>query len=91
MSQLEAFFDSGAIVDLILVMVLIELVVLWIYYRRTGRGVAPGLVLGMTASGVSLMMALRTALTDGPWYLVSLFLLASFAAHLIDLRLRWRS
>lgn len=86
MSQL---FDSGRIVDLVLLVTLVEAVLVVAYHRRTGRGPAPADFLGNLASGVCLMLALRGALTAGWWGWIALALLAAFLAHLIDLRRRW--
>lgn len=84
------FVQTGRVVDLILALVIIETLVLAIYWRRTGRGVAPvGLVLN-NAAGVSLMLALRAALTGGTWLAITPWLIAALCAHLADLAHRWR-
>ena len=58
---------------------------------RGGGRVAPALadVLPYLLSGAALLLALRLALTDGPWPLMALALLLAFAAHLYDLFRRW--
>ena len=59
-------------------------------WRGSGR-VSPAVadVLPYLLSGAALLVALRIALTDGPWLLMALALLFAFAAHLYDLYRRW--
>jgi hypothetical protein len=86
---LAELFQSGRVVDLILLLMLVELLAL-AAWRASGR-VAPAVadVLPYLLSGAALLLALRVALTDGPWPLVALALLFAFAAHLYDLYRRW--
>lgn len=86
---MAALFDSGHVVDLILLLMLLELfgLALW---RGLGRpGPELGSVLPYLASGAALLLALRLALTGGAWQLMAIALLAAFAAHLYDLYRRW--
>ena len=88
-------FASGraidlALIDLALAVTALEAVLVVAYFRRTGRGIAPGDFLGNLASGACLMVALRCGLTGAAWPWIALFLLAALAAHLADLRRRWR-
>jgi hypothetical protein len=83
-------FASGRLVDLILVLVAIEVAVLLVYWRRTGRGVAPLDLLPNLCAGAFLLLALRVTLTGGGWMLASLCLAAGGLAHLADLYRRWR-
>ena len=82
-------FQSGRIVDFILLLMALELAGL-AAWRATGRA-APGTpeVLPYLLSGAALLLALRIALTDGAWPLIALALLLAFAAHLFDLYRRW--
>ena len=86
---MEALFQSGRVVDLILLLIVVELLAL-AAWRGSGR-VAPALadVLPYLLSGAALLVALRVALTAGPWPLMALALLCAFAAHLYDLYRRW--
>jgi hypothetical protein len=59
---MTSLFATGRIVDLILAFTAIEAILVVIYHRRTGRGVAPAEFLGNLLSGVWLMLALRGAL-----------------------------
>lgn len=68
----------------------LELLALWLFHKRTGRGLAPADYLLNGLAGLGLMVALRGALTPH-WGLVALGLLAGGAAHYADLLLRLRS
>lgn len=83
-------FQSGAIVDFILLLVVAEAAALILLHRRSGRGLAPADAIAMLVPGALLLLALRTALTGGAWTWTALLLAASFAAHLADLAARWR-
>jgi hypothetical protein len=83
-------FASGHIVDLILVLVGLEAILLAIWHRRTGRGVAPSALAANLCSGAALLLAVRAALLGAWWGWVALPLLAALLAHLLDLRGRWR-
>lgn len=87
---MEAWFASGRIVDAALAITALETLAVVLWHRRTGRGVAPADFLGNIASGACLMLALRCALV-GAWPgWVALCLVLALAAHLADLRRRWR-
>ena len=83
-------FASGRLVDLILFLVVIEVAVLLLYWRRTGRGVVPLDLLPNLCAGAFLLLALRVTLTGGGWMLASSCLAAAGLAHLADLYRRWR-
>jgi hypothetical protein len=84
-------FASGRIIDAILVLVAIEAAFLLAWRARTGRGPAPLPLLCNLASGASLMLALRAALTGAAWPAVAACLVASLVAHLSELALRLRA
>jgi hypothetical protein len=84
------WFASGRIIDAILLLVLAEAVAIAVYHRSTGRGIALREVVWTLASGVSLMIALRIALTGGAWYAVAAPLTAALITHLVDLAQKWR-
>ena len=88
--EMAEWFANGRIVDVALAMTALEALLVAGYFRRTGRGVAPADFLGNIASGVCLMLALRCGVTGAAWPWIALFLLAALAAHLADLRQRWR-
>lgn len=76
-------------VDLVLAVLVLEILGLLFWRRRTGRGPTARQLFALALPGACLMLALRVALTDGPAGLLLVFLVAAFAAHLVDLRTRW--
>jgi hypothetical protein len=86
----EGFFSVAHLVDLVIGFTLLEALALWLWHRRSGRGVAPGEWALNLLSGLCLMAAVRGALTGAPWYGVALGLTAAGALHATDLRRRWR-
>ena len=84
---MAALFDSGRIIDLILLLILAECLLLAVWRRK---GLRLGELLPNILSGAALMLALRCALVDADWAWVSLSLLAALLAHLVDLALRLR-
>jgi hypothetical protein len=87
---MTALFASGHIVDLILLLVLLEAVVLAVWHRRTGLGIAPAALAGILSAGAALLLALRAALVGAWWGWIAAPLLVALLAHLFDLRSRWR-
>ena len=87
---LEQWYASGALVDAVMALTVLELLALWLFHKRTGRGLAPADYLLNGLAGLALMLALRGAVT-AQWGLVALGLLAAGAAHYADLLLRVRS
>ena len=86
---MEAFITSGRIVDLVLVYILLEAGFIFVCWRR-GRGISPSGYLTLLLPGLFIFLALREAFMAGRWQIIALFLLASFAAHIVDVRSRWR-
>jgi hypothetical protein len=79
---MAALFASGRIIDAILLLTVLEAgFLLW---RRRAD-----LVLTLL-SGLGVMVALRLALAGADWRWLALALLASLAAHVADLKRRWR-
>lgn len=87
---LEAWFQSGRIIDLILAAMLVEAVGLLALRRFTGRGPGSGALLVNLAAGASLLLAVRTVLDGSGWTWTALALAAALACHVADLQLRWR-
>ncbi len=83
--------QSGHLIEAILAFTVIEWLMLAMYHRHTGRGVAPADVSRNLLSGLFLMLALREALVGGWWGWIAACLGASFLAHLGDLRRLWLS
>ena len=84
---------AGPIADLALLVMLLELLVLTAYHRRTGRGIAPRDLLGSLAAGFFLVLALRFSLPGAGSGAIALSVLLcltlSLAAHVYDLFRRW--
>jgi hypothetical protein len=82
-------FDSGIVVDILLLLIVAEGVLLQVYRRVRGRGVPLiGLISNLAAGGF-LLLALRAALTGTDWPQIALWLATALIAHLWDLRGRW--
>lgn len=69
----------------------LECAALWLYRRATGQGLTLQEIVWNAAAGLGLLLALRNALTAGPWMWTALWLLAALCGHLGDLRLRWQT
>lgn len=86
---MSGLFESGRIVDLILVLMAVEAVVFFIIARcMPGRVPLGGLVLNL-AAGASLLLALRAVLTGADWRIIGIWLGLAFIAHLADLVFRF--
>ncbi|MGF1456774.1 MAG: hypothetical protein ACFB6R_15510 [Alphaproteobacteria bacterium] len=82
-------FQSGRIIDLILLLILLEIAGLTWLRRRLGHGPYLGDLLPIILSGAFLMLAVRTALTGAPWTWTAACLLAALVSHGVDLVRRW--
>ena len=82
--------ETGQLVEWIIGAMLIEALVLWLWHRHHGRGLAPSAVLTILASGICLMLALRAALRAEPPISVAAWLGAAGIAHAADLWVRWK-
>ena len=88
---MQGFIESGAIVDVMLVFVVIEIAALLAWRRLQGGGIpAPALIANIGA-GTSLMLALRCALTGSDWRWLALALVGALVFHSTDLLLRWQA
>jgi hypothetical protein len=83
-------FASGHLVDLILIVVALETGFLFVYWRRVGRGIAPGDLLPNLCAGAFLLLALRITLGGGGWMPACGCLAAAGVAHVLDVIRRWR-
>ena len=86
--SLEDIYQTPLVVDIAIGFILIETAALWAFHRITGRGLAVQDFLLTVLSGLSLMLALRCALTPGLWPGMALFLITAGLAHGADLRAR---
>ncbi|MEJ1159112.1 hypothetical protein [Prosthecomicrobium sp. N25] len=81
---------SGRIVDLIFALVFIEAILLYAFWRRTGRGVEPLAVIANLAAGAALLAALRSVLVGADPSWTATWLAAAAVAHVADITYRWR-
>jgi hypothetical protein len=81
---------SGRLLDAILVLIVVEAVVLGLWYSRTGRGIAPLDLCLNLAAGALLLLAMRAALVSGNAAAAAPWLAASLVAHVADLARRWQ-
>ncbi len=86
---MEEFFRSGMVADVILAVIIAEALLLLLYRKVTGRGLATFDLFAMLLAGGCLVLALRAVLTGSSWPVVALFLGAALVAHLMDLYRRW--
>ena len=89
MTMLESLVTSGRIVDIALAFLVIELVILVVLTQSGRRRVRTLPLLVNAGAGGSLMLALRAALTDAGWPLITSFLLAALVFHGADVALRF--
>lgn len=87
---MEAFVTSGLVADLILLCLVLEAVALLAWRRMRGTGPSIADIMALLLPGAFLVLALRVALTGGPWPLIPLALSAALVAHLADLARRFR-
>jgi hypothetical protein len=85
----QTLIESGRIVDIVLAVLVLEVVLLAAWHRRTGRGVAALPAFLNAGAGGSLALALRAALTDGGWPWITGWLLCALGFHAADLARRW--
>ncbi len=90
MTFLNDAFNSGRIIEILLVIVLVEAVALLVYWKNTGRGVSPVSLIGMLGAGIFLMLAIRSAIQNSATELLAMWLLLSLVFHVIDLCHRWK-
>lgn len=86
---MQALFESGRIIDLVLLIFVIEAAVAIVWLRRRQRGIA-GLAANL-AAGACLLLALRAALVGSGWQAVAFWIGLSLPFHLLDLVSRWHA
>ncbi len=84
---MTALFESGRIIDLILLVVLLEAAALMAFARVRGR-MSRLDAAGLLAPGVCLMLALRAEMTGAPNEMTAAMLAAAFVFHLWDVARR---
>ena len=78
-----------SLIDLVIALTVLEGLVLALYHRRTGRGMAPRDFIANLGAGLALMVALRIGLSAGGWGWVAAGLALAGLLHASDLRSRW--
>jgi hypothetical protein len=88
---MQTLFESGRIIDLILLLVALECAGLVLLRARTGRGPALRDLLPTLLAGAFLLVAMRATLSGAgvPW--IGASLLAALCAHVTDLSRRWKT
>ena len=87
---MQQLVDSGRIVDLILLLIVIEVVVLGVIRDRRQSGPRWRELLPNLLAGAALLLALRSAITGATWPWIATWLAAAGMAHIADLRVRWQ-
>ncbi len=85
------FLAGPALFDLVIVVLVLEALLLLAWRSLRGGGVPLADLLPPVLSGLFLLLAFRIWVGEGAWLWVALCLLAALAAHLFDLRRRWRT
>lgn len=87
---MQSLITSGAIVNIMLAVVVVEIIALLVYRQVTGKGLsAPAVLLNIGAGG-SLMVALKLKFIEAGWQWIALALIAALVFHVSDLAYRWR-
>lgn len=86
---MNALVESGRLLDIVIAFTLLEIAALWLFHRRTGRGLSLRRFLPNLMAGLFLMLAVRSAMVQADWIWIVLPLLASAVSHALDLRQRW--
>ena len=82
-------FASGRIIDAIIALLLLEMLALGLFVKATSRGPTLRSIMFNSLAGMSLLLAVKTALSQAPWYWTGAALAASLLMHLGDLYDRW--
>jgi hypothetical protein len=88
---MKALFDSGALIDVALIVIALELAALIAFRSRIAQGLRPLDIFGQLAAGALLLLGVRCAVIGSDYRWTLLCLTASFPAHLFDLSRRARS
>lgn len=78
------------LIDLILVAAVAELCVLYVWLPRSGRDLRLVDLLPNLVAGFALLVAIKLAVSDAPWFWFALCLAVALLAHILDLRQRSR-
>ena len=90
MSDWLSMAQLTQLIELVIALTALEGVALVLYHRATGRGPAWRDFLLNLISGLCLMLALHSAMTQSGWTVIALWLLASGIAHWAGLWQHWK-
>ena len=83
-------FSAATLVNIAIVITVLEALALWLYHRRTGKGIAGRSFMPTVLSGLLLMLALRLHMEGTGWLPTAALLAGAGVFHALDLRRRWR-
>jgi len=89
MEMLQQLVASGRIVDIMIAFVILETFALGLIGRAVGRRLLTRALLLNTGAGVSLMLALKVALSGTWWGWIVACVIAALCFHLFELAARW--
>lgn len=89
--MLDELIASGRLYDFALAVLLLEIVLLWVWRRRSEGGFRPIDMMGQLLAGALLLLAVRLEAADADPRWALLLAAASFPAHLFDLLRRART
>ncbi len=81
--------ETGLIADAMLIFLGATGIFLFLYHRKTGRGISVRRWIWNVLSGGCLVLAFRAALTDAGWGWIALALIGALILHVLDLIARW--
>ncbi len=87
---MEALVTSGRAFDVVIAFTAVELLILSVLWRRTGRGVAPASIMANLGAAAGLLLAARAHAADAEWFWVAGALILALVCHLADLARQWR-
>jgi uncharacterized membrane protein YjjB (DUF3815 family) len=87
--MIDELVNSGRIVDIMLLVLVVETAILAVYRQRTRRGIPIASLVANFGAGGSIVLALRAVLADQPAAIIAACLVASLGFHVADLALRW--
>ena len=81
--------ETGLIADAMLIFLGATGIFLFLYHRKTGRGIPVRRWIWNVLSGGCLVLAFRAALIDAGWGWIALALIGALIFHVLDLIARW--
>ena len=85
---MQSLFESGRVADIVLLVMALEAIAIVTFLRPSRFNLFA--LIGNLVGGAALVVALRLALTGGPWPWMAIALVVSMAGHVVDLYMRER-